>query len=158
MPERQRWDVPRTNARQETHAPFDVDAIIETAAGCIRMNKPGYACDRRSSRVFMRVRVVLSGKARNGRRFRKACETIVINAHGGLLYSSEELEKGALLVVTNPFTQEDQECRVVYLGDDTGKGQRVGLEFVTPAPHFWGIEFAQPDWLAETPAPAAQQT
>jgi len=142
---------------QETQARRKVDATAKRAARCITMNKAAYARDRRSSRVFMRVRVVLAGKSRNGRRFRKACETIVINAHGGLLYASEELEKGALLVLTNPFTQEEQECRVVYVGEDTGKGQRIGLEFVTPAPHFWGIEFTQPDWIAQTPAPATQQ-
>jgi hypothetical protein len=33
------------------------------------------------------------------------------------------------------------ECRVVYLGDLVEKGQRVGIEFLTPAPRFWGVEF-----------------
>jgi hypothetical protein len=111
-----------------------------------------YTQERRSSRVFMRLRVIVAGKNRNKRRFREVCETIVISAHGGLLYLSQEVEKDTLLVVSNPFTQEEQECRVAYLGDDSGKGQRVGLEFLTPAPHFWGVEFAQPDW----PAPAAR--
>ena len=60
---------------------------------------------------------------------------------------------GKVLVVTNPFTQDEQESRIVYLGDDSSdKGQRVGIEFLTPAPHFWGVEFSQPDW----PTPAAQ--
>ena len=107
---------------------------------------------RRSSRVFLRLRVVASGKNQERRRFREACETIVINAHGGLLYLSQPLEEGLLVVLTNPFTQEEQECRIVYLGSDSEKGQRVGVEFLTPAPHFWGVEFAQPDW---TPVPAS---
>jgi hypothetical protein len=102
--------------------------------------------DRRSSRVFMRLKVVLAGKDRNRKRFREACETIVINAHGALLVLTHSLDDDAQLVVTNPFTQEEQECRVVYLGDDSGDGQRVGIEFLTPAPHFWGMEFSQPDW------------
>ena len=113
--------------------------------GCT-MSTVGYARDRRSSRIFMRIRVVVAGKNRNGGRFSEACESIVINAHGGLFYSSELLEIGALLTITNPFTQEEQECRIVYLGDDGGKGRRMGLEFVTPSPHFWGVEFAQSDW------------
>jgi len=98
----------------------------------------------------MRVRVVVSGKNRLSRRFREACQTIVINAHGALLYTAQEVEEGALLVLTNPFTQEEQEARVVYLGEDSGsdKGRRIGIEFVTPAPHFWGVEFTQPDWPA----------
>jgi hypothetical protein len=105
-----------------------------------------YERERHSSRVFRRVRVVVAGKNRNARRFRAVCETVVINAHGGLVYLDQPLDMNGMLVLTNPSTQEEQECRIVYLGDETGKGQRVGLEFLTPAPHFWGIEFAQPDW------------
>ena len=102
---------------------------------------------RRSTRVFMRVRVVLAGKNADNRRFREACETIVINAHGGLMYLNQPLSMDGIVVLTNPFTQEEQESRVVFLGDATEKGQRVGVEFLTPAPHFWGIDFdakAQP--------------
>jgi hypothetical protein len=107
-----------------------------------------YERERRSARVFMRIRVVLAGKNQRGRRFRAATETIVINAHGALVYLDQELEMGSLLVLTNPFSQEEQECRVVYLGDDSDKGQRVGIEFLTPAPRFWGVELAHPDWVA----------
>ena len=107
-----------------------------------------YERERRSSRMFMRIRVLLAGKNQQGRRFKHACETIVINAHGALLYFDQELEVGAVLVLTNPFTQEEQECRVVYLGDDSDKGQRVGIEFLTPAPRFWGVEFTGPDWAS----------
>ena len=38
-------------------------------------------------------------------------------------------------------------ARVVYLGDDCDKGRRIGIEFLTPAPRFWGVEFTQPDWV-----------
>ena len=107
---------------------------------------------RRSTRVFMRVRVVAAGKNSQGRRFRETCETVVINAHGGLLYLNQPLEMDAMVVLTNPFTQEDQECRIVYLGDATDKGQRVGLEFLTPSPHFWGVDFVPGDW-PDPPAP-----
>jgi hypothetical protein len=106
-----------------------------------------YERERRSSRVFMRIRVLLTGKNQQGRRFRKASETIVINAHGALLYLDQDMEVGSFLVLTNPFTQEEQECRVVYLGEDSDKGRRVGIEFLTPAPRFWGIEFTHPDWI-----------
>ena len=103
---------------------------------------------RRSTRVFMRIRVVAAGKNDNGRRFRESCETIVINAHGGLLYLNQPLRMDAILSLTNPFTQEEMECRIVFLGDATDKGQRVGLEFLTPAPHFWGVDFVPNDWPA----------
>jgi hypothetical protein len=101
---------------------------------------------RRSTRVFMRVRVVVAGKNADGRRFRESCETVVINAHGGMVCLNQPLHMDAMLVVTNPFTQEEQECRIVFLGEASEKGQRVGLEFLTPAPHFWGVEFVPKDW------------
>jgi hypothetical protein len=114
------------------------------------MTETPYEKSRRSSRVFMRVRVVAAGKNLDGRKFRKACETIVINAHGGLLYLDQSLENGAMLVLSNPLTQEEQECRIVYLGEASEKGQRIGVEFLSPAPHFWGVDFALADWPART--------
>lgn len=106
---------------------------------------------RRSTRVFMRVRVVVAGKNADNRRFREACETIVINAHGGLMYLNQPLTMDCIVVLTNPFTQEEQESRIVFLGDATEKGQRIGLEFLTPAPHFWGVDFVPADWPAPPP-------
>ena len=55
---------------------------------------------------------------------------------------------GADLVLINPVTEEEQECRVVYLGDTSEKGTRVGVEFLSPSPHFWGVDFAPQDWPA----------
>ncbi len=110
------------------------------------MPEAQYEVTRRSSRVFMRIRVVAAGKNQRGRRFREVCESIVINAHGGLLYLNQPLQNGAILVLANPFTQEEQECRVVYLGDAAERGQRVGIEFLSPAPRFWGVEFTPADW------------
>ncbi len=118
------------------------------------MPETQYDQERRSPRVFMRVRVVAAGKDSDGRKFREACETIVINAHGALLYLTRAVEDDAMLVVSNPFTQEEQECRVVYLGDVSEKGQRVGIEFLSPAPRFWGVEFYPPD-RPPAPAPAS---
>jgi hypothetical protein len=125
-----------------------VDAEIEVPQHGPTMPETDYDKSRRSTRVFMRVRVVAAGKNTDNRRFREACETVVINAHGGLMYLNQPLQMGALLVLTNPFTQEEQECRIVFLGDATDKGQRVGVEFLTPAPHFWGVDFVPADWPA----------
>jgi hypothetical protein len=111
-----------------------------------------FTTPRRSSRVFTRILVSAKGKNSQGRNFRENTETIVINAHGGLLYLQASLELGAQLILANPVTEEDQECRVVYVGDTCEKGTRIGVEFLSPAPHFWGVEFAQADWPA-SPSP-----
>jgi hypothetical protein len=123
-----------------------VGMMIETTA----------SSERRSSRVFTRIPVQAKGKNLQGQKFRAKSQTIVINAHGGLLYLNEELELGADLVLINPATEEEQDCRVVYLGDTSERGTRVGVEFLSPSPHFWGVEFAQQDWnahLPQNPAP-----
>ena len=89
------------------------------------------------------MRVQAHGRGHNGKKFRETCETLVVNGHGGLLLLKHEVDDGVMLMITNPETQEDLECRVVYLGDLGDKGQRVGIEFLTPAPRFWGVEFVE---------------
>ncbi|MGA9885492.1 MAG: hypothetical protein WBQ34_17380 [Candidatus Acidiferrales bacterium] len=111
---------------------------------------------RRSSRVFTRIPVRALGKNNQGRSFKQSSQTIVINAHGGLLYLQEEVVMGAELVLVNPATEEEQDCRVVYIGDTSEKGTRVGVEFLSPSPHFWGVEFAQQDWISRGPSTSSQ--
>jgi hypothetical protein len=104
------------------------------------MSEATFAGPRRSSRAFHKMRVQAQGRSQNGRKFRETCETVVVNAHGGLLLLKHEVSDGEMLILSNPETQEELECRIVYLGDPGEKGQRVGIEFLTPAPHFWGLE------------------
>ncbi len=130
------------------------------------MSEVTAASPRRSSRVFHKMRVQAQGRAHNRKKFKETCETVVVSGHGGLLLLKHEVADGEMLVITNPGhggllllkhevadgemlvitnpeTQEEQECRVVYLGDLGDKGQRVGVEFLTPAPRFWGVEFVE---------------
>lgn len=116
------------------------------------MTETSSSNQRRSSRVFTRIPVRATGKNADGRKFRENSQTIVINAHGGLLYLQETLELGADVVLINPVTEEEQECRVVYVGDLSEKGTRIGVEFLSPSPHFWGVDFAPQDWPARPSA------
>jgi hypothetical protein len=104
---------------------------------------------RRSGRVFLKMRLQAQGRAHNGRKFRETCETVVVNAHGALILLKHEIDDGELLVLTHPETMEEQECRVVYLGEPADR-QRVGVEFLTPAPRFWGLDL-------EDASPASEQ-
>jgi hypothetical protein len=105
------------------------------------MSEATFVAPRRSGRVFHKMRVKAQGRDHAGRKFREVCETLVVNSHGGLLMLKNEIDQGEMLVLTNPDTDEEQECRVVFLGDAGDKGQRVGVEFLSPAPRFWGVEF-----------------
>jgi hypothetical protein len=119
------------------HALHDIYMMLETEP---------QGGQRRSSRVFTRIPIRATGRDLLGKKFQETSQTIVINAHGGLLYLQAELKVGAELVLINPGTEEEQDCRVVYLGDTSEKGTRIGVEFLSPSPHFWGVEFAPQDW------------
>jgi len=82
------------------------------------------------------------GRGHNGRKFRETCETVVVNSHGALILLKHEIDDGEMLVLTHPETMEEQECRVVYLGEPAER-QRVGVEFLTPAPRFWGLDLEE---------------
>jgi hypothetical protein len=101
-----------------------------------------FSAPRRSARVFRKLKIQAQGRAHNGKKFRETCETLVVSAHGGLLMLKHEVDDGELLVITNPETQEEIESRIVFLGELCDEGQRVGIEFLTPAPRFWGLEFS----------------
>jgi hypothetical protein len=105
------------------------------------MEQVAESAQRRSQRVFHKMRLQALGRSHEGRKFREICETLVVSAHGGLLNLRHEVDDGEMLVLVNPETQEEQECRIVYLGEPGNRGTRVGVEFLTPAPHFWGIDF-----------------
>ncbi len=115
------------------------------------MNETLHATSRRSLRVFHKMRLQAVGRGLDGRKFREVCETLVVNAHGGLLVLKTEVNSSEMLVLVNPLTQEELECRIVFLGESGERGQRVGVEFLTPAPHFWGIDFE-----ARAPQPAGE--
>ncbi len=94
---------------------------------------------RRSGRAFLKMKLQAQGRGHNRRKFRETCETVVVSAHGALILLKHEIDDGEMLVLTHPETQEEQECRVVYLGEPADR-QRVGVEFLTPAPRFWGLD------------------
>ena len=111
---------------------------------------------RRSSRVFTRIPVKVRGLNTDGEKFRESCQTIVVNSHGGLLYLNQDVELGSQVLLINPVSEEEQECRVVYLGDTSDKGTRIGVEFLSPAPHFWGGEFTSVEARGR-PSPSASR-
>ncbi|HKM67423.1 MAG TPA: hypothetical protein VJX70_09680, partial [Candidatus Acidoferrum sp.] len=110
----------------------------------LTMQETAFATNRRSQRVFHRMKLQALGRSHSGKKFREVCETLVVNAHGGLLTLQHEVDNDAMIVLVNPETLEELECRIVFTGEPCAKGMRVGVEFLTPAPHFWGIDFNAP--------------
>ena len=111
---------------------------------------------RRSQRVIVSVPVTVSSPGGNkAATFEEETQTLVVNAHGAMIALAARVLKGQTLQVKNRATQEDQACKVVYLGPVSSGKAQVGVDFTTSAPDFWRIAFPPEDWVLPDPLPAA---
>jgi hypothetical protein len=113
---------------------------------------------RRSQRVLMQVGIRIRGKDAQGKEFEEFTETLALNAHGALVLLSARVTSGAVVHMRHNKTEEEQECRVAFLGPvRSGKGE-IGLEFTTPRPTFWRVAFPPEDWTPKSPEARAVST
>jgi hypothetical protein len=109
---------------------------------------------RRSQRVIVSVPVTVSSEGGNrDAAFQEEAQTLVVNAHGAMIALAAKVARGQMLRVMNRSTQEDQTCKVVYLGPATGGKAQVGVDFMSKAPDFWRIAFPPEDWVVPAPDP-----
>ena len=102
---------------------------------------------RRSMRVLLSVPIQVRGKNAQNQDFTEETRTLVVNAHGALISLSAQVVVNQKVCVCNSATHQTQECRVVYFGNmQAGKAQ-MGVEFLTPSPAFWQIDFPPEDWV-----------
>ncbi len=59
--------------------------------------------------------------------------------------------KGQTLRMKNRATQEEQLCKVAYLGPASGGKGQVGVDFTSSSPDFWRIAFPPEDWVVPAP-------
>jgi len=130
-------------------ARLDLPSLTQLCASCtirLIMSKAQIRTERRSLRFWMRIPVRASGKNVDGKNFSEDTQTIVVNAHGGLLFLHQPVKIRTDIVLTNLATQEEQACRVVTLRDPSDKGMHLGFEFLSPRPGFWGVDFPPDEW------------
>ena len=100
---------------------------------------------RRGQRVLLRIRasihVALKGQPET---FNVA--TLSVNPHGAMVLMDRELEPDTRLVLEHGATKECVACKVVRPSQKMPEGFQVPLEFDSPAPDFWKIDFPSPDW------------
>ena len=101
---------------------------------------------RRSQREYAQLPVVVQGKSTDKTTFAVPTRAIIISAHGCLVTLASSVRLGEKLILRNVATQEEQDCRVVYLGEKHGGRAEVGLRFKTAAPQFWGLRDMPSDW------------
>lgn len=104
------------------------------------------ARSRRSSRVTIAIPVVVYGKGPDQKIFVENVTTSVVNAHGGKFTMQAAVGRMDTLVLKNPRTGVEARCRMVYVKDASSGLHEAGVEFIEPAPRFWGIAFPPSDW------------
>lgn len=96
---------------------------------------------RRSKRLGLAVPVKVYGQDIFGESFREFTRMLSVNADGGLLALAARIEKGQTILIENRNTREEQEFRVVHVGQLQDGKWTVGIEFVHGSANFWRIYF-----------------
>jgi hypothetical protein len=109
------------------------------------------SAQRRSERILAQAPVIVEGQPIGASRFVEPTRATVINAHGALISLMKTVTLRQKLVLRNPATQVEQECSVVYLGENQGGRTEVGVAFKVPAPRFWGLEKLPKSWEKSLP-------
>jgi len=101
---------------------------------------------RRSSRVPVTLPVVVTSLEPD-KPFSEVCETLVVNAHGCVLYSPVKLEAGLPV----QFKRKEGRATIAHVVDcqPMGSGQhgwQLGARLERPG-NFWGLEACPEDWM-----------
>ena len=94
----------------------------------------------------MSIPVTVKWQGQDGQEVEETTASLVLNAHGALLALAPALREGQTARLVNRTTDQEQGCKVVYLGPAAGGKVQVGLEFLEPAPEFWHITFPPENW------------
>jgi hypothetical protein len=104
---------------------------------------------RRSRRRPLDIAVYVYGYGPETEPFHEEAHTLKVNANGALLLLSVPVEKGQTLLLTNQLTEQEQDCRVVFLGARYSRTVEAGVAFPQTNPAFWQLH-PPPD---DKPAP-----
>jgi hypothetical protein len=102
---------------------------------------------RRTSRLPLRMTVIVTGKDYEHETFTEPAETIDVGKFGAKILTTRRLRLGTLVSLRRPNSEKTESFRVVYLGEpdpDTRK-HPVGLE-VSSIEDFWGHTFPPDSW------------
>jgi len=105
---------------------------------------------RRCKRFPFAIPVKVYGRTPRNHPFRAVTATTQVSLHGGLLEMGPRLKLGQNVLVVNSFTEEERECRVVYVDSKRRGRRRVAVEFAKSDSDFWHV-YTPPVPLKATP-------
>jgi hypothetical protein len=105
---------------------------------------------RRCERFRLTIPVKIYGRSPRNHPFREVTATLGVSLHGGLLNMKPRVKLGQKILIVNSFTEEERECRVVYV-DSRQRGRRkVAIEFANADGDFWHV-YSSPMRLEPAP-------
>jgi hypothetical protein len=97
---------------------------------------------RRSRRWALDVSVYVYGHEPEKEPFHEEAHTLNVSANGGLLLLSVPVAKGQRLLLTNTLTDQEQDCRIVFLGTRRSRTIEAGVAFPKSNPDFWQLHMS----------------
>jgi hypothetical protein len=100
---------------------------------------------RRSGRIAKEIAIVLLGTDTTGKVLCEETKTVVLSRHGAGVVSRYRFSPDELLTLRLPDSTKEAEIRLVgQIGGEPGR-YIYGVAFVDPDPHFWPMEFPEPE-------------
>ena len=116
-------------------------------------NAGASSATRRSTRVFKKVSLNVSGRNRIGNTLLETTSMVAMNCHGCLYASRYEYQSGSWITLDVPSQPRDGKSRPVRaqvkfmrLPRSPQELYQVGVELETPA-NVWGVQSPPQDWL-----------
>ena len=108
---------------------------------------------RRSERLPFTIPVKVYGRTPRNHPFRDVTATMDVSLQGGLLDMKPRVKLGQTIRIVNSFTDEERECRVVYVDSKKRGHRKVGVEFANGEGDFWHV-YGPPVQLKPGSSPA----
>jgi PilZ domain len=94
---------------------------------------------RRCHRLPLSIPVKVYGRSPRNHPFRAVTATMTISKYGGLLDMKPRVKLGQRILIVNSFTEEERECRVVYVESKQRGRRKVAVEFSSADGDFWHV-------------------
>ena len=107
---------------------------------------------RRCKRFEFTIPVKVYGRTPRNHPFRDVTATMAVSLYGGLLDMKPRVKLGQNILIVNSFTEEERECRVVYVDSKQRGRRKVAVEFAKAEGDFWHVYSPAVPLKAATPA------
>jgi hypothetical protein len=94
---------------------------------------------RRCTRFPFVIPVKVYGRTPRNHPFRDVTATMAVSLYGGLFDMKPRVKLGQTVIVINSFTEEERECRVVYVDSKQRGRRKVAVEFANADGDFWHV-------------------